>query len=223
MTGIENIEKYLNQHTSRAFIVWGNFELYQDMFLKSLKSFGFDVLKPGHYFFTHQTFDIDEARNLLAFYESKVSSPDSHTIIVIAAQVFKDNASQLLLKFIEELDEKYKLFICLPYGTFVLPTITSRVQEIYVNTNVTLETYIQDFFTQTPEERIETVSNTTKKMESFEIREYTQKLLNSAIVYLYNQENKKYSILENLLSMQKNLITGTVAPKFVLDFICVSV
>jgi hypothetical protein len=222
MIDLKNIEKYINQKDARSIIVWGNFSAYKDALLQSFLSQGFDVTKPGHYLLNSKTFDIDEARNLLEFYESKVKSNDSCNCIIIAPDVFKNNASELLLKFIEELDDNYKLFICLPYGTFVLPTILSRVQQVYINTNKYPETYIQEFLSKSEEERLGTVAKITKNMEAFEIREYTQKLLSDCIVHINLEEKKRYLVLNNLLTMQKNVIQGTIAPKFVLDFVCVS-
>lgn len=204
---------------SHAYLCYGGFNECEESFNQSLNVSGVRLRSPGHYIFENETFGVDDARNLIAWYHNgTTSNDDAYTIAVIASKVIKKDAQQMLLKILEEAKHPYLFFIFAESGVEIIDTVLSRVQKIH--TNEVVNTRITNFVNLKKADQIKMVADEIKGLESSEIRGYTEELVRGLIVY-FNQESnpKQIEKITNLLKVQNALVESRIAPKFILDYI----
>lgn len=205
------------ENLSHAYLFRGNYNSVENNFAKSLANLNINIKKPGHFVINGGTFTVEDARNIVSWHNLGANSEDDFTVAIIAPDVFKKDAQQMLLKVLEETREKYLIFIFLSTGIDVLDTIISRVQIHNLDLVENLE--IVKFIKSSIIIKLEKVSKDTKGMESSEIREYTQNLTNELISVLSNDVLKNKDILLKLNTVQNSLSNSYIAPKFILDYI----
>lgn len=207
------------ENLSHAYLVRGDFASSKEAFAANLRKVNINIDAPGHYIFYGGTFAVDNARDLVAWYHSgRTSNDDSFTVAILAPQVLKKDAQQMLLKIFEESRHPYIFFIFAPGGTEIIDTILSRVQIINIDQE---ESDIgAKFIKLSISERIKKVAGDIKNMEGPEVRAYTEDLVRNLITYLHSQGmEKNKETISRLMQAQNSLADSHTAPKFILDYI----
>lgn len=205
------------ENLSHAYLYRGKYQDISSEFADSLKKINIHLNKPGHFIINGGTFAVAEARELVSWHNNGANGDDDYTVAVIAPDVFRKEAQQMLLKILEETRENFLIFLFLNSGIDVIDTILSRVQVYYLDNTENLK--IIKFLKQNTGDKIKTIQAETKGMESGEIREYTQNLVNESIIELSKDVNKNKNILDKLIIVQNSLTNSYIAPKFILDYV----
>ncbi len=205
------------ENLSHAFLYRGKYNDVLPEFTEALTKLSIHLNKPGHFVINGGTFAVDQARELVSWHNRGANSEDDFTVAIIAPDVFKKDAQQMLLKIIEETRENFLIFLFLNSGIDVLDTILSRVQVHSLDTLENLK--ISKFLKQKTGDKIKTIQEKTKGMESSEIREYTQNLVNEIIIELSKDVGDNKNILIKLNTVQNSLTNSYIAPKFILDYV----
>lgn len=207
-----------SEKLSHAYLCYGEFQNFEEDLNLALTQKGVRLRSPGHYILEKDTFGVDDAKDLVAWYQAgRTSNNDNHTIAIIASKVIKKDAQQMLLKILEEAKHPYSFFIFTARGTEIIPTVLSRVVYLGEVTNINLE--INNLINLTPGERINKVSIIIKNMESPEIRVFVQEFVENILIYLNKEKNKDLNKIQTFLNVQNALIESRIAPKFILDYI----
>ena len=206
---------------AHAYLFNCDFETQKQLFLNTLSSINVNLNKPGHFIFEKGTFTVDDARNVISWYESGATNNDSEfTVCVIAPDVFKKDAQQLLLKILEEAKRPYIFFIFLKTGTEVIATINSRVIHVILGDN-NFSSRTNDFILMPVNEKLGFVQKEIKNMESSEIREYTENLARELIIFYSTNVKENKDILSMLNKVLNSLSYSLIAPKFLLEYLIV--
>jgi hypothetical protein len=207
-----------SEKLSHAYLCYGDFKECEESFSDTLKEKGVRLRSPGHYIFEEDTFGVDDARDLITWYQTgATSNDDTHTVAVIAAKVIKKDAQQMLLKILEEAKHPYSIFIFTTPGTEIIATVLSRVN--YIGEINSTNKEIKKIINLGVGERINAVSIAIKNMESHEIRVFTEELVRNMILNLNEQKNKDLVKINQIMQAQNALIDSRIAPKFILDYV----
>ena len=96
------------------------------VFLK--ESFGIDVVgNPDIYHRVHQSFGIEDSRNVIAVHSARPIGAAGKKIIIIEADAVTNEAQNALLKIFEEPQAGTHFFLFVPSVAFLLPTLRSRM------------------------------------------------------------------------------------------------
>lgn len=208
------------ENLNRTYLCNGYYNQNENDFIDVLKNLNINIKAPGHYNFIGNTFGKKDADELNDWYLSNATAEENHTVAVIAPDTIKDDAQQLLLKLLEEVKPPYVFFLFLPDGFNVLETVKSRSTLIDVAYVYNKDTEVDSFLKMKTGDRIKKVATDIKKMESSEIRSYTENLNRKLIQHFHNEDFiKNKDLLIKLNKANESLITGHIAPKFVLDYI----
>jgi len=208
------------ENLSHAYLCYGDFAVCEESFGISLKSLNIKLRSPGHYIFEKDTFSVDDARDLVAWYQTgRTSNDDTHTVVVIAAKVIKRDAQQMLLKILEEARYPYLFFIFAHPGTDIIDTVLSRVQTI--KTDSPINKKVESLMKMNVKDRITEISSNVKGMESSDIRVYTEELVREVIINLHNSKDKDLEKIKLFMETQTKLVESHIAPKFILDYVSV--
>lgn len=205
------------ENLSHAFLYRGKYSDVLPEFTEALTKLSIHLNKPGHFVINGGTFAVDQARELVSWHNRGANSEDDFTVAVIAPDVFRKEAQQMLLKILEETREKFLVFLFLNPGIDVLDTIISRVQVHYLDNVENIK--ITKFLKQNVSDKIKTLQSETKGLESSEVREYTQNLVNEIIIELSKDVENNKNILIKLNTVQNSLTNSYIAPKFILDYV----
>jgi len=111
-----------------------------------------------------ETFSIDDARELRTeALRRKVG--EGKRVFVLSANNFTREASNALLKTLEEPQQDTHFFIILPNASRVLPTILSRVQVVTTDFVSEVQLSAKDFYKLSPGERISFIKDTLAQVE----------------------------------------------------------
>jgi len=217
--GANNFAILNNNHKlSHAYLCYGDFKNCEESLSLTLENKGVRLRSPGHYIFEKDTFGVNDSRDLINWYQTgATSNSDTHTIAIISAKVIKKDAQQMLLKILEEANYPYSFFIFTPKGTEIIPTILSRV--IYIGNLEQTNSEVVDLIKSTTKDRISKVSEIIKKMESHEVRVFTEEFVQNILIQLNQEKNKDLEKIKLILRAQNALIESRIAPKFILDYI----
>lgn len=215
------------ENLSHAYLCVGDFEQNKNDFEFALNEIGLRINTPGNFVFIGDTFKKSDADDLNTWYNNNATSDAQYTIAVLAPGTLKIEAQQLLLKVFEEAKYPYILFLFVPNGIDILPTIKSRCSLIELENSIDAKIEIEKFIKMPAGERIKNVAEQIKNKESHEVRTYTEELVRDLIVEFHGQkfENDKdlsrhqTDILEKLLKAQNSLADSHIAPKFILDYV----
>jgi hypothetical protein len=203
---------------AHAYLCYGDFKECEESFGIALKEKGVRLRSPGHYIFEEDTFGVDDARDLISWYQTgATSNDDTHTIAVISSKVIKKDAQQMLLKILEEAKSPYSFFIFTTPGTEIISTVLSRVS--YIGQISHTNKKIHDLIKLGAGERLSSVASLIKNMESHEVRVFTEELVINILINLNESKQKDLDKINLMLQAQNALVESRIAPKFILDYV----
>jgi len=151
---------------SQAYLLLGHNKSIEDELMDVLVNLHgvTSVQNPDFWLKRFETFSIDDARELRTeALRRKVS--EGKRVFVLSANNFTREASNALLKTLEEPQQDTHFFIILPNASRVLPTILSRVQVVTTDFVNKSQLSPKEFYTLTHAERIVFIKETLIKVE----------------------------------------------------------
>lgn len=178
------------------------------------------------YFYTYDTFKIDDARALLPI-KSEKSFGGGKKIILIYTNFFLVDAQNSLLKMFEDPIIDTHFFIISPNKEIFIPTLLSRICFIKNDFKENKNTKIaEDFLKMKKRERILFIKNFIAEVdddnEEESLRSKSLEFINSieAVLYkLMHTKDKKLDvdIFEKIIEIRKNLHHSGSSPKMLLE------
>jgi len=151
---------------SQAYLLLGHNKSIEDNLVDTLLNLHgvISVQNPDFWMKRFETFNIEDARELRTeVLRRKVSK--GKRVFMLSANNFTREASNALLKTLEEPQQDTHFFIILPNASRVLPTILSRVQVIQTDFINESQLSPKEFYVLTQGERITFIKDTLVKVE----------------------------------------------------------
>ncbi len=151
---------------SQAYLLLGHNKSIEDNLVDTLLNLHgvISVQNPDFWMKRFETFSIEDARELRTeALRRKVGK--GKRVFMLSANNFTREASNALLKTLEEPQQDTHFFIILPNASRVLPTIMSRVQVIQTDFINESQLSPKEFYVLTQGERITFIKDTLVKVE----------------------------------------------------------
>ncbi len=126
-----NSLKLLNHH---AYLLIGSGSVQGDLISLLEKEYGIsNIANPDFFNRSYETFTIDNAREVKTSHSMRPVSSDGKKIFILSMNAATVEAQNALLKLLEEPAEYAHFFIIIPSAHLLLPTVKSRMQELFLN------------------------------------------------------------------------------------------
>lgn len=156
---------------SHGYLIEGNTSLIEKELCEILEhTHGIVSLSnPDFYFQSYATFTIEQAREIKEL-SSRKKITEGKRIFIISADSLTREASNALLKTLEEPGLDTHFFILLPSIKRVLPTIISRIQLVrHTSSPDVFFISLEEFLSSTPAKRFKLTKDIFEKLEKEEI------------------------------------------------------
>lgn len=216
------------QNLHHAYLIEGNYSLIKPKLIDilvnshnvSFKS-NADVLMV-----IFNTFTIDDARELKNN-AIKKKTTDGKRIFIVSANSMTREASNALLKTLEEPGEDTHFFFILPSLSNVLPTILSRVQVVKGIEDDHQHLY-ESFVSKLPAERMkwikETMSDIEKeKIPKGEVQNYAVKIMRGYYENDFKTASSNKNKLSNLSFVSTYLRDQSASLKMILEYLALNI
>lgn len=169
---------------------------------------------PDVFFVSGETATVEIARSVVVE-ASRAPIAGEYRIIVWKLGYLSEEVSNTLLKVLEELPEKTRMFICVPPGTEILGTVLSRVHLELLPFGEEDLAPIKKFLGMTVADRLAYLEKEFFKSEASDVRVRMLELL-SGIAEILSAQNSPE--LPEIVPMISFLNQGSATPKYILEY-----
>lgn len=155
---------------------------------------------------------MEQTKKIKEFLNLKPYQSAGQIIVIIAAENLTTDAQNALLKTLEEHAAGVNLILCCADENKLLPTLTSRCQITYLNSNSADQTDLEKFYIKIEELQATPIENRFQLIEKVENKDLFLKVLTS---YFRNQlltgkkqQNIYVSFLKHLIEAEKMALSN---------------
>jgi hypothetical protein len=169
---------------------------------------------PDIFFVEGETATVDTARSVVSeAYKSPLQS--EYRVVVWKLGYLGEEVSNTILKILEELPEKTRMFICVPPGVAILPTVLSRVQLEMIPFEAEDLTLANKFISMSVSDRLLYLESEFFKSEKGDERIRMMELL-SALAEVISEG--KPELAPEFVKLITYLNQGSATPKYILEY-----
>ncbi|MEK7607868.1 MAG: hypothetical protein AAB484_03040 [Patescibacteria group bacterium] len=178
----------------------------------------FNITRQGHpdvHYSQHQSFGIDDGRELQNMQSMKPVLGDKKIFIIALASITSE-AQNSLLKVFEEPTAGTHFFIISSSARILLPTLRSRLVIIYHTSavNISFKNEVAQFVAMSPRDRLIDVA----KMIEEKDKTGAEVFLNALVALLHeNKLKEKTDVIKEILSLSKYLKNRSPSLKLILE------